>query len=102
MRGLYPNYNEKILPGRFANIRIKTQEIANAIAIPTEAIVPEMGVDKVFLYKNGKAQPIEIKKGIRNEARVQVLKGLNFGDTILTSGTMQLRTGLSVSLDEIN
>lgn len=102
VRALYPNLHEKLLPGRFANIRIKTKEITNAIAIPTEAIVPEMGVDKVFLYKNGKAQPVTITKGIRNEERVQILKGLTPGDTILTSGTMQLRTGLNVSLDEIN
>ena len=29
-------------------------EIPNAIAIPSEAIVPEMGKSKVYLYKNGK------------------------------------------------
>ena len=101
VRALYPNENEALLPGRFANIRLKIQEIPNALAIPSEAIIPEMGVDKVFLYKSGKAQPVEITKGIRTEARVQVLKGLSPGDTLLTSGTLQLRTGLSVVLDEI-
>ncbi len=101
MRAYYSNANEEILPGRFVNVYLKTQEIDTAIAIPAEAIVPEMGVDKVFLYKSGKAQPVEVKKGIRNEERVQILKGLVVGDTILTSGTLQLRTGLSVKLDEI-
>lgn len=101
MRALYPNSNGKILPGRFANVNLKTQEIKNAIAIPTEAIVPEMGIDKVFLYKSGKAEPAEITKGIRTDAKVQVLKGLNVGDTIITSGTLQLRTGLPVTLDHV-
>lgn len=101
VRAIYPNTQGKLLPGRFANIHLKTQEIADAIAIPTEAIVPEMGVDKVFLYKNGKAQPVTVTKGIRNEARVQVLSGLEVGDTVITSGTMQLRTGLPVMLDEV-
>ena len=102
VRALYPNSNGKLFPGRFTNIHLKTLEIPEAIAIPTECIVPEMGVDKVFLYKNGKAQPVSITKGIRNEARVQVLQGLSYGDTIITSGTMQLRTGLAVTLDEVN
>jgi membrane fusion protein (multidrug efflux system) len=101
VRALYANTRGELLPGRFTNIHLKTQEIENAIAIPTECIVPEMGVDKVFLYKNGKAQPVAITKGIRNEARVQVLSGLSYGDTIITSGTMQLRMGLAVTLDEV-
>ena len=61
-----------------------------------------MGKDKVFLYKSGKAEPVEITTGIRTEAEVQVIKGLQMGDTIITSGTLQLRTGLPVTLDNIN
>lgn len=101
MRALYPNTDGKLMPGRFANIDLKTQEFDNTITIPSQAIVPEMGIDKVYLYKSGKAQPVTITKGIRNESRVQVLEGLSLGDTIIISGTLQLRTGLSVTLDEI-
>ena len=70
-------------------------------AVPSEAIVPEMGKDKIFLYKSGKAQPVEIQTGIRTEAETQVLQGLQEGDTIIISGTLQLRTGLPVTLDNI-
>ena len=101
VRALYANTRGELLPGRFANIHLRTQEIDDALTVPTEAIVPEMGVDKVFLYKNGKAQPVEVTKGIRNAERVQVLTGLSVGDTVITSGIMQLRTGLAVSLDEV-
>ena len=81
---------------------MKKDEIPNAIAIPTEAIVPEMGKDKVFLYKSGKAQPVEVTVGLRTEERVQVLKGLQVGDTLITSGTLQLRTDLPVVLDRVD
>ena len=81
---------------------MKKQEIQDAIAIPSEAIVPEMGKDKVFLYKSGKAQPVDVTVGLRTEDRVQVLRGLNVGDTLITSGTLQLRTGLSVVLDHVD
>ena len=58
--------------------------------------------NKVFLYRSGLAEPVDVEIGIRTEAEVQVLKGLSAGDTILTSGTLQLRTGMPVILDQIN
>ena len=102
IRALYPNANGAVLPGRYASIKLNKDEIQDALAVPSEAIVPEMGKDKIFLYKSGKAQPVEITTGIRTEAEVQVLQGLQAGDTIITSGTLQLRTGLPVTLDNIN
>lgn len=102
IRALYPNADGSMMPGRYANIRLTKTEVEDALAIPSEAIVPEMGKDKVFLYKSGKAQPVEIKTGIRTESEVQVTEGLQAGDTIITSGTLQLRTGLAVTLDNIN
>lgn len=101
IRALYPNARGNVLPGRYATIRLSKEEIKDAIAVPSEAIVPEMGKDKIFLYKSGKAEPVEIVTGIRTESEVQVLKGLQVGDTILTSGTLQLRMGLPVILDNI-
>ena len=97
-----PMPNGAVLPGRYASIKLNKDEIQDALAVPSEAIVPEMGKDKIFLYKSGKAQPVEITTGIRTEAEVQVLQGLQAGDTIITSGTLQLRTGLPVTLDNIN
>ena len=101
-RALYPNTNRALLPGRYANILLKKEEIPNAIAIPTEAIQPEMGKDKVFLYKSGKVEPVEVTTGIRNESEVQLIRGLQVGDTIITSGILQLRLGLPVTLDNID
>lgn len=102
VRAIYANPDGKLTPGRYVSITLKKQEINNAIAIPAEAIVPEMGKDKVFLYKSGKAQPVEIVAGLRTEAQVQVLKGLKVGDTLITSGTLQLRTDLPVVLDRVD
>ena len=102
IRALYPNSNGAILPGRYASIQLKKDEIQNALAVPSEAIVPEMGKDKVFTYRSGKAEPVEVTTGIRTEEQVQILKGLQAGDTIIISGTLQLRTGLPITLDNID
>lgn len=100
-RGLYPNADGKLMPGLYASVKLKKEEIPDALVIPSEAIVPEMGVDKVFCYRDGKAMPVDIEAGIRTAGEVQVLSGLQIGDTIITSGTLQLRMGLPVVLDEI-
>lgn len=102
IRALYPNNNGALLPGRYATIQLKKDEIPNAIAVPSEALVPEMGKDKIFVYRSGLAQPLEVTTGIRTEAEVQIIEGLQVGDTIITSGTLQLRTGLPITLDNID
>lgn len=102
VRAIYSNKNGLLAPGRYASITLKRQEIKDAIAIPSEAVIPEMGKDKVYLYKSGKAQPVELKLGLRTEDRVQVLSGLHVGDTLITSGTLQLRTDLPVVLDKVD
>lgn len=102
VRAIYPNPGSKLVPGQSAYVKLKKQEIRNAIVIPTQAVIQEMGIPKVYLYKSGKAQPVAIETGIRTDADIQVLKGLSVGDTIITSGTLQLRTDLPVTLDNID
>lgn len=102
VRARYPNSRGQLLPGRFATVRIRLHEIPDAIAVPTEALVPEMGIDKVFLYKGGKAHAVEVKTGLRTDSSIQILSGLHIGDTLLTSGTLQLREGLPVQLDAVD
>lgn len=101
VRAHYDNSYGKVVPGRYVNITLTTQQYTQTIAVPSEAILSEMGVDKVFLYKNGVAEPNVIKKGIRTADKVQVISGLNIGDTVIVSGTMQIRTGQKVTLDEV-
>ncbi len=98
VRAIYDNKDGKLVPGRYVDVSLNTRVFENALAVPSEAIISEMGIDKVYLYKGGKAMPVNITKGLRTESHSQVLTGLSVGDTVITSGTMQLRTGTSVVL----
>ena len=100
-RALYPNKNEELKPGRFASIRVLLSQIKNTIAIPTQAVIPEMGGEKVFITRNGQAEERKIEIGLRTESHVQVTKGLGFGDTLLITAILQLRHKLPVQLDTI-
>jgi membrane fusion protein (multidrug efflux system) len=100
-RALYPNANGRLIAGRTATIIIKANEIVNALTIPNEAIIAEMGRDIAYLYSNGQARQIEVVKGIRTESHVQALAGLHAGDTLIVTGVMQLRDGLPVKIDNV-
>ena len=99
IRATYPNSNGQLMPGRFISAKIRMSDIPQAIAIPTEAIVPEMGVDKVYVYRSGKAHATTVTTGLRTDALIHIIEGIELGDTIITSGTLQLREGLPVKLD---
>ena len=101
MRALYPNKNEELKSGRFAPVTLQLKKIENTIAIPTEAVIPEMEGETVFIYKSGKAFSVKVGIGLRTESKIQILSGLNFGDTLLTSGILQLRQGLPIVLDTL-
>jgi membrane fusion protein, multidrug efflux system len=101
VRALYPNLDEELKPGRFASVRALLSQIENTISVPTQAIIPEMDGEKVFVYRNGKAHEVRVSLGLRTESHVQIRSGLNFGDTLLTSAILQLRHQIPVQLDTL-
>ena len=100
-RAIYPNADEKLKPGNSATIEIHLQEIYNAIVAPSASILVEMGNSYVYLYRNKKAEKVSIIKGMRTASSVQILEGLSEGDTLITTGVMQLRHGIEVQLNNI-
>lgn len=101
LRAMYPNKNEELMPGRYAGIVLQLEEMNDAIAIPTEALVPEMEGEIVYVCRNGRAETVKVTTGLRTESLVQITKGLKFGDTLLTSGILQLRQSMPVMLDTL-
>ena len=101
VRAICPNKNANIFPGAFAHIQVLLKDIENAVMIPTEAVIPEIRGSKVYTVKNGKAKPVMIETGIRTSDKVQVLTGLLAGDTIVTTGIMQLKPDALVKIGEI-
>lgn len=101
LRAISENRDARILPGAFAQVEFILERINDALMVPTEALIPELQGQKVFVYKSGLAQPQLVETGIRNETKVQITSGLSSADTLIASGTLQLRPGLPVRLTEI-
>jgi membrane fusion protein (multidrug efflux system) len=100
-RAMFPNSDGKLKPGSSAYVEIKSNVIRNALAVPSEVVVKEVGKDIAYIYSMGKAKRVELTGGLRTASNIQVLRGLNKGDTLIVSGVMQLRDGLPVTIDNI-
>lgn len=100
-RALYPNPGGKLKPGQYASLNMNLNRYGKALVIPSMAMVAEMGRDIVYVYDNGIARQVEIKKGMRTESTVQVIDGLQKGDTLIATGVMQLRDGMPVTIGEL-
>lgn len=99
LRALSQNPNGVLVPGAFANVEIVLQE-KQTLTIPSFALIPELKGHRVFLYKNGKAESQSVTIGDRSDERVEIAEGLQAGDTLITSGILQLRPNMPVRVIE--
>ena len=99
VRGMYNNTKGDFKSGMFVRLTLVTESSSNVILIPTEAIVPEMGGKKVWVVSNGKAQPRTVTTGFRSSNNIEVLSGLEVGDTVMVTGLMQVREGSDIKAE---
>lgn len=100
LRARGSNPTGQLFPGAFANLELILEKIEDALLIPTTTIIPEMDQQKVFKYSNGTVSEQTVNTGIRTSESIQVLDGLSPGDTVLTTGLLQVRDGMSVQINE--
>lgn len=98
VRAIAANNDGKLLAGTYANVELPLEIIKNAIVIPTEAIIPVQNGKKVFVSKNGKATEVMIETATRSDATILVLSGLKAGDTVITSGVMNMKADAPVNV----
>lgn len=95
------NPGHELLPGTNVNVEIRSDQVANALTIPKEAVRREQGQTGVFaLTANGSGQQtVEWKKvtlGIGSTTRTQV-EGLKDGDAVALTSEKALKNGMAVS-----
>jgi membrane fusion protein (multidrug efflux system) len=98
LRALYPNKDFRLHPGRFVSVLLIIREKNDALQVPTEAIIPELGGEKVFTVVNGRAASVPVTIGMRTPEAVEITRGLQPGDSVVISGIMQLRSDMPVTV----
>ena len=94
-----PDYH--LRPGSFANIELILERARGALMVPSESVVPSIENTYVFLYRNGEVERVAVTTGLRTERAVQVVEGVAPGDTVLTTGILQARSGMEVELTNL-
>lgn len=85
-----------LTPGAFAQVELVTERADDAVVVPASAVVPGVDSSAVFVVVGGTAERRSVRTGIRTSDRVQVVGDVSAGDTVLTSGTDQVRPGQAV------
>ena len=97
IRGCIDNRLLQLRPGMFARVKTVFGVKNDARVIPEEAIVPQGGKQFVIKLINGAdeqtriSQRVEVKVGLRSPGKVEILQGLEPGDTIITTGQQRVQ-----------
>lgn len=87
------NPDGHLVPGSFARVSVTFSTLPNALLIPSEALIPDIQGQVVMLMKEGKAKTQRVQIGLRTETEVQLISGVQAGDTVITSGLLAIREG---------
>lgn len=100
-RAKVQNPDGYLTAGAFARVHIPLQSDADAILVPARAVIPTTKDKLVAVVRNGKAEMVTVQLGTRTENKVEILNGLQQGDTILTTGLMQVKQGMDVKVSKL-
>jgi membrane fusion protein (multidrug efflux system) len=88
-----------ISPGSFVKVLFDKKE--SGIMVPSQSIIPDASSNQVIVIKKKRAVFTNVETGIRNADGVELLSGVNQGDTIVTNGVLFVRPNAFVSIRRI-
>ena len=91
-----PNDGRTLLSGMYANARIVEATTTNAILVPKEAVATRNGKRVVQKVQGDTVSIVEVVEGLSDPDRVQIVKGLSAGETVLVDARKQLAPGTKV------
>ncbi len=90
-----------IRPGMIAEARIHAGSVSQAVLLPAEAVVHDLN-NQAYVFvvdKNQKkAYRREISVGKMIENKIEILKGVSAGETVVTAGQQKLADGSAVTI----
>ena len=85
-------------PGLFTRAQIIISEDDEAVSVPESALIVFAGLEKVVIVKDGKAAEKVVSTGRRSSGYVEIVSGLNAGETVVLEPT-GLRTGQPLTIE---
>jgi membrane fusion protein (multidrug efflux system) len=91
---------EELVPGAPLEFSLSLPS-RESLTVPPEAIGSDALGSTVYLYNGGKAKLSRIEIGTRFVDKVEVLAGVNAGDTVLCAGASPVRDGGAVEISRV-
>ena len=91
-----PNDGRALLSGMYATARIVEAAATNVVLVPKEAVATRDGKRIVQKVQGDAVSIVEVVEGLADGTRVQIVKGLAAGDTVLADARRQLAAGAKV------
>ena len=85
-------------PGGSVEGTVIVEEHANAVVVPESSVVLRPAGLVVFVVRDGKAVQRPVKTGVTQEGRVEILQGLQSGETVAVDGAGFLTDGAAVTV----
>jgi membrane fusion protein (multidrug efflux system) len=98
LRATADNKGGRLLPGAFVKVTLELGDITNALLVPSEAIVPKLKGQSIYILRNGVPKLTDVEIGTRTEKDVQVLTELAPGDTVITTNILRLRPNSKIKV----
>ncbi len=93
---LVSNPGNRIKSGMFGKVLLGEATSPNSIVVPSSTILSSGEKSQVYLLKSGKALLKDVELGDRLKDEVIINSGINAGDTIVTSGFVNLFNGANI------
>lgn len=93
--------SSNVNPGAFAKVIINEGKERNAILVPTNAIIPDDKNNQVIVVKDGIANFVNVKTGNRLVDNVEIVSGLNPGDSVVITGVLYVRPKAMVKVRNV-
>lgn len=104
VRATLANKERKLRPGMFADVRISLGELREVLTVPDTAITYNPYGDSVFVIEPDKEGLVvklkQVTAGETRSGRVEITKGLQVGEKVVSAGQVKLRNGMSVTVDD--
>jgi membrane fusion protein (multidrug efflux system) len=101
VRARCPNPNRTLKPGNFAKIEVVTGINKHATMVPTDAIIPVIDGQEVFVIQQGRAETRAVITGNRKGIMIEIVEGLEAGDTVIISGLLSISNGAPVGVSRV-
>jgi membrane fusion protein, multidrug efflux system len=104
VRATLDNAEHLLRPGMFVDVQVQLSEKKTVLTVPDTAITYNPYGDSVFVIESGKqgltVQLKQIVTGETREGRVEIVKGLQENEQVVSAGQVKLRNGAQVTLDK--